>query len=384
MYERQALSEWAKQNSSDFPQIIYPSPAEGNVPSRIEKWRLKTLDTNRWQDLRYKSINYEAIPSLESKEKFFTQAIGVLKRVAIPLLIILNRYERASSTYVIGVDAPFSCIRAFVRAQRRMDVEGSEIKQKTCANEAKEKFESEGVSDAVYRELAMSLFTIRGHSAAPPFVLIHSARDNRQEVIWFRDIFQIKKWKNFYTTLTPLHGDDPAAVPVGSRPTFHHSSWPLPSLPSEVYTPEVFCENPLCSKSFGPPADAELMRLYREHKGPVEREIAQLVEIRMRKIWKERFESELDLALTNKKDGEDDEEIIARYDGLACEEEKKVRVNVINEWRVGLLKCGSCRTGYCSVTCQRQDWVPRHKPFCGWLTPRLGSKTKSSGERIPI
>merc|ERR1719282_546210 len=98
------------------------------------------------------------------------------------MAIVVSRYEnlREAGGQVISVAAPLACLEEFVRVHRREGDTGDHfLHLRVMWREA-------GVSEELFRQVALVLFRLRQHGTVP-FVVLHSVPDKQCLWVGFRD-----------------------------------------------------------------------------------------------------------------------------------------------------------------------------------------------------
>jgi hypothetical protein len=304
------FAEWVRDNvkgSSDFFRV--PHGVEG-IEGRPEKWFLRTLDTWRFRNLSWRSIIFHAVPGYNGEPALFKAAIHVLETTAVPLMVLMARYEKAGigrdrTAVVLSLDIPFDCLKDFINTQNKMnqlEAEKAKILAKGEENTDKQQIEridkeisrlghdlrdnwkDEGINDDLYRQASLTLFGLRNPSShkgpeggrenedsgfEPPFILLHSKPDDRHTVVWFRDFALVTP--EFQGRMMSLVQRDLTAPPPSSSSSYEFLEWPIHQHAPEVETPEMLCENPGCSKSGGPPPDERVLASFKDHFGAKEK-----------------------------------------------------------------------------------------------------------------
>lgn len=381
------FAEWCRDNrklSSAFFKIPLDLDVGGAAEGKPERWQIKTIDTGRFINFKWRKVIFTAIPALQSDKELFGLAIKVLETTAVPLMALLSRYER-SGLYasVLSVDVPFEVMHAFVVSQKRQneiesrrDAGEEGYEQDKAAQMTREEHERmrtlwrrHGLGDELYRRFMMYLLNQRSQGMdsgadEPPMIMLHSRPDDKHMVVWFRD----------YDLLVPHFHHK--IMTLGQPPEVECAfvNWPIVDHSPDQDRPQVMCENPKCDKTEGPSTDPTIMQTYEKHQGPRDKDETMWLKKRMAIIWREKYQPAVDrevaeFAAAHPDATEDDkqkkqEELIEKYEVDADKEQEVQRREIVAESRAKLNKCGRCRAvAYCSVSCQKDDWA-RHKAVC--------------------
>jgi len=381
------LAEWCRDNrerSSSFFRLPRDAELSGAAEGKPERWQIKTIDTGRFVNFRWRKVIFTAMPVMSSEKDLFRLATRVLETASMPLMVLLSRYERSGLfAQVLSVDIPFEVMKAFVISQKRQNeieanreagIDGCDGKSaaqmiKEEQEHVKSMWSQNGMSQELYRRFAMQLLNLRSQGMdngadEPPLVMLHSRKDDRHMVLWFRD----------YHLLIPHFQN--SIMTLGQPPDVEYTfvDWPIVDHSPNQDRPQIMCENPKCGKSEGPSTDSSIMKTYERHKGPRDREVIILFKKRMTEIWRETFQPRIDKEMeqfsADRPDasGEDKqlilEGLVEKYETEAAQLQETLEKQILANTRTKLNKCGRCRmVAYCSTPCQKEDWL-RHKTVC--------------------
>ena len=128
----------------------------------------------------------------------------MLDSLAIPLVVLSNRYERAIEAVCFEVPYRYGLVMQFIRAQSKANAQhlaGEELSSTGEEKEAREAWISEGLSMDSYRSFALQIFQLR-QERDPPFILmVFRHVPEKMVVVWFRDIHLVNG--PFYKGLLP-------------------------------------------------------------------------------------------------------------------------------------------------------------------------------------
>lgn len=318
---------------------------------------------------------FDAVPARDSETELFALAVHILQKVHAALCIISNRYEKVGTEiHSVAVDVPYACLREYVttrhiqthldanawRALRREDNPENDFEEQyqSAENRLRQLWKNNGAYE-LYRDFMVTMMDIRGQRGyqEPPFALVHSMKDDKNAIVFFRDFELFSQFQGLLTDVEFLE-------------------WSILDHSPELSTPKLFCENPLCSVSSGISEDEQIMKSFASHCDPESREIDALVKQRMVKLWKEKYEpmvirktaEECAHQRIDKADIITIRQIQARvassFEKEARKEEEAVKKQIQQERTKPLAKCSRCKlVSYCSSQCQKVDYG-RHKMIC--------------------
>jgi hypothetical protein len=167
-YERLALAEWTKgvisaqQGSPDDPILLLSSmdPSDGDL-GKPERWQIKTLDSGRYNNFRFnKKLIFVSIPPQNDEKSLFSVAIRIFKRVAVPLSLVLARYEFVKQGHVVGVNASREALKKLIECNRELDEQQDPSKKNLDLASSKlarlkEELRDMGMNDDLYRQVSL-------------------------------------------------------------------------------------------------------------------------------------------------------------------------------------------------------------------------------------
>jgi radical SAM protein with 4Fe4S-binding SPASM domain len=325
---------------------------------RPEKWRILTVDKQRWNEFKWKRIIWIAVNSTyETPEQLIKSAMSVLDSLAFPLNMLANRYEYAIESVCVEVSVRFGLVMQFIRAQTKANAR--EMAGEAIGNEEKDvrdAWVAEGMTMDSYRSFALQIFQVR-QERDPPFVLmVFRSKPEKLVIIWFRDIHLASG--PYYKALFPA--------------TVEHLYWPNYTHKPLLDPPIQTCERASCSNKSGMTTDVNLLATFEKHVGPYQKEGKSLVDAEMKKVWKEQFQPQIDGArkeMEGKMDAEELKIAIEKMEGdlkeQIDEKEADIRKKIEAKRVTAFKRCGRCKlVHYCSASCQKEDWGRLHSRFC--------------------
>ena len=367
---RKDISEWAKLNRSCNSEFFLVPKIEG-AEGRPEKWKLLCIDTQRFQNFRWREISFLCVPPRENKDELFNLAMKILDRNSIGLNLCLGRYEKTEKAHVISLNVPTILFDEFIEVQKLQDeierkekkslekdqnekTETSESKMESSSQELKKRqsevkrkiIECKEMDEDQFRHFALSLFQIRAEQD-PPLILVHSQVDFQLRVLWFRDFSLINE--NFHLKILP---------------GVQHLYWPNYSHMPSTNPPIYCCEKSDCKNWGGFVKENKdgILDTFIDHVGELEKEINNQVKRKKIEIWKKEYSDLLD-SFVNEKRGTS-EEAINHYENLLNEREPQIKQLIISQTLSKMSRCSRCKkVRYCCQQCQKSDWE-RHKNVC--------------------
>ena len=345
--------------------IVSSKPA---IPSQ---WFIKTFDTWRYIPFEWPSIHFQCLPEQKEQEDLFRLCMSVLETLSLPVCYLNSRYEylRKSGGQVLSINASIHCLSEFVRVHKLQGNNGNHF------HELRELWAKEGISETIFRQMALMIFKFRQHGAVP-FILLHSTIDKHSLWICFRDYSLIIGDQWLKGLLQIVESKDERVSPNTSLKTCHFVDWPILEHSSEVDVPQCLCQYPNCSKGNDKMVDDSIRSKFKDHKGPREKLCAAYIKKQMGNIWHEKYEplliEERNKIIEEKgfegdrtKEQQIQNELLDKYEKLASEHEHILE----EEWRKNhcnskMKRCSACKqVYYCSSECQKKDWNG-HKIIC--------------------
>lgn len=366
---RKVLAQRVKTFSQEAqPLIVLPKGVEG-AEGRPEKWKVLSVDTQRYCNFSWRSLKWIAVcSSYETPQQLVQSAMSSWDHLAVPLCILANRYEYYKEIVCIELPARFGLAMSFIRAQSRanekqMSSSSSSSSSSMDAEEEKairSEWVNEGLTLDSYRSFALQLFQIR-QERDPPFCLVRF-RGDKTAILWMRDV-HLSAASSFYK-ISSLNPISPSPQPL------EHLSWPSFEHRPDSDPPKILCQRAECTACGGLAEDAKLMAPYARHVGPWRRQAKDEVEREMKKLW-EAMETKLDGAKREMEGKMGPEELnsaleemrkglVEQTEGQRKQVEEKVQQQMAGQFK----RCARCKlVRYCSGECQKTDWAT-HSKYC--------------------
>lgn len=343
-----------------------------SVPSQ---WFIQTLDTWRYFPFTWSSLHFQRIPEISKEEDLFRNCMQVLEVLSLPICYATCRYEnlRKSGGQVISVEAPISCLTEFVNVHKCNGENGNYF------HELRVTWKNAGLSEALFRQMALMIFKFRQHGAVP-FIILHSAIDKKSLWICFRDYQMIVNDSLLKSIIQIVESNDERVHPETPLKTCTFIDWPIIEHSNEVDIPRYLCQNLKCLKGNNQMVDDAIRSKFSNHVGPKDKLCAAFIKRRMGDIWHDKYEpllvEERDKIL--KEEGKENDksrlleiqnQLLDKYEKLASVHEDELK----NEWEtdnynVKMKRCSGCKkVYYCSASCQKTDWST-HKLICSLLS----------------
>ena len=361
-----------------FNQLTADKLMNHMVSSKVavpDQWLVQCLDTWRYVPFSWPNIHFQRLPEVSKQEDLFKDCMKVLEVLSLPICYSVCRYEnlRKSGGQVLSIEAPIDCLSEFVRVHKMQGDNGNHF------HELRIKWKDAGLSENLFRQMAMIIFKFRQHGAVP-FLLLHSLVDNKALWICFRDYAVVLNDAWLKGILQIVESSDERIHPNTQLKTCQFVDWPILEHSDDIDIPKVMCQNLKCYKGNEQMVDEAIRSKFQNHKGPREKLCAAYVKRNMGNIWHDKYEP----MLANERDeiikeqgieGDKEKEqkiqnsLLDKYEDLASVHEEEFALKWKEEnCMVKMKRCSKCkRVYYCSADCQKVDWS-KHKLVCPLLT----------------
>jgi hypothetical protein len=358
--QRKQVANWALSCASEAaPVVVMPKGSETSQ-GRPEKWRVQSVDTQRWNAFAWKPIVFTVVNSgYQSPEELHAAGMGVLDSLAFPLVALSNRYQNAKEVVCVEVPVRFGLAMPFIRAQAKANAQhvanGGIDGDSTEEKEVRDMWLAEGLSMDAYRSFALQLFQVR-QERDPPFVLmVFRATPLKLAIVWFRDVHLAVG--PFYKGLIPN--------------TVEHMYWPNFDHRSDADAPLSICERSGCGACGGLVSDERLQSTFVKHTGPWRKAGNDLLQAEMRNQWNSKYLVRIEAARKEMASKLSEEELTTRLGQMEVQLQEQLKdqeseiAKKVESGRIkAFKKCGRCKlVWYCSQECQKADWTS-HAPYC--------------------
>ncbi len=358
--QRKTVATWAASCSAEASLLLLMPKGSDSSGGRPEKWRVHSVDTQRWNAFEWRPLLYKVVNSTyESPEQLHAAGMAVLDSLAFPLVVLANRYEKCSQVVVVEVPVRFGLAMPFIRAQAKANAQqvaaGMEGSDSSEEKEARDAWIAEGLTMDSYRSFALQLFQLR-QECDPPFVLmVFRQTPLKLAVVWFRDVHLATGV--FYKGLMPN--------------SIEHLYWPNFDHKADADPPLSICERAGCGQCGGLVNDERLQSTFVKHTGPWKKAGKDLLQQEMRNQWNTKYNLRIDAAQKEMAEKLPEEELKTRLAQMETQlreqlqdQEAEIAKRVEAARVKAFKKCGRCRlVWYCGADCQKKDW-PSHSPYC--------------------
>ena len=308
--------------------VDYDDPT--GIKARLAAARLAAAEKGKEEAAGtvWREVHAQLLPGVATEKELHATVMRVLDGLAIDINLAMLRYERPERLYVFCIGAPAALLQRTIEAEAEAnavaDPFGADGGRQLAAIKADmvEAWANAGLTGEMYERLIRNLTLLRG-TEDPPLIVLHSTTDEKTLLCACHHYALLK--------------DDAgiASLPrLGSATIIDYT---VPDHPGHIEAPVVMCNNPKCVHVGGWSGDADIMRTYVAHRGPMRREL----------------------------DAKKKSHAAALADsGEAVPDDAELETRVMADLYPRVKACTRCRAvSYCCRDCQAADW-PRHKVVC--------------------